>query len=273
MALVYLFTVIVIFSVSNNNFCFCFNPKLFYNVSKVQSETDWSPARATWYGPDNGAGSNGGACGYKDAVEQVPFSSMVSAGGHSLFKSGKGCGACYEVKCTNNVNAKCSENPVSVVITDECPGGTCASDSVHFDLSGASFGAMATSGQSDPLRNAGVMQIQYRRVECNYRDTNVVFSIDSGSNLYYFAVLIKYINGDGNLAGVDLQQTSQSNTWLPMQQSWGAIWKLDAGSALNAPFSLRLTSAESRKTIVANNVIPAGWQAGQTYQSLVNFDV
>ncbi|KAK4847978.1 hypothetical protein QYF36_007796 [Acer negundo] len=274
MAFVHLFTtLIVIFSLSNNNFCFCFNPKLFYNVSKAQSETDWSPAGATWYGPANGAGSDGGACGYKDAVERAPFSSMVSAGGPSLFKSGKGCGACYEVKCTKNANAKCSENPVSVVITDECPGGPCASDSVHFDLSGAAFGAMATSGQSDQLRNAGVLQIQYRRVECNYPGMKVVFSVDSGSNPNYFAVLIEFEDGDGDLSGVDLQQAPQTNTWLPMRQSWGAVWKLDAGSTLTAPFSLRLTAAESGKTIIANNVIPAGWQAGQTYRSLVNFDV
>lgn len=51
------FTYFTLFSLLTIS-CFCFNPKRL-NVSKVNSNSDWSPAGATWYGEPNGAGSDG----------------------------------------------------------------------------------------------------------------------------------------------------------------------------------------------------------------------
>lgn len=109
------------------------------------------------------------------------------------------------------------------------------------------------------------------RVQCNYPGKTITFHVDSGSNSNYFASLIEYGDGDGDLGTVELKQALDGDSWRPMQQSWGAVWKLDAGTALTAPFSIRLTSGESGETIVANSVIPAGWTPGQTYRSVVNF--
>ncbi|RDY06875.1 putative expansin-B2, partial [Mucuna pruriens] len=276
---------VVVFYFLFLNPCHCFNLKLL-NVSKIQNKDQWQIAAATWFGAPNGGGSNGGACGYVDSVEKPPLSKMVSAGGPSLFNGGRGCGACYEpemecrfniislrnvtdvyVKCTEN--AACSGKPVSVMISDECAG--CTLRSVHFDLSGTAFGSMAAPNLADNLRNAGKLNILYRRVACSF-GKSIAFIIDDGANPYYFATEIEYENGDGDLVDIELKQAN-SDTWHSMQRSWGARWALNLGLRLQAPFSIKLTEngKNSNKTIVADAVIPRAWQPGQVYRSLINF--
>ncbi|EOA28401.1 hypothetical protein CARUB_v10024607mg [Capsella rubella] len=177
---------------------------------------------------------------------------MVSAGGASLFKSGIGCGACYQIKCTSK--SECSENPVTVVMTDdECRDG-CETESVHFDLSGTAFGAMAISGQSSQRSFGDSLQ-----------------KVVGGLNPYHFEALVAY--GDGEIGGVELKQALDSDTWMSMSRLWGAVWKLDVSAPLRAPLSLRVTSLESGKTVVATDVIPAGWEPGAKYKSNMNFQV
>ena len=85
-------------------------------------------------------------------------------------------------------------------------------------------------------------------------------------------MLVEFEEGDGDLAGVALKETLKgSGKWRAMQQSWGAVWKLDAGYELKPPFSIQLTSQYSGQTLVAKNVIPDGWKPGSTYRSLVNY--
>ncbi|XP_020150518.1 expansin-B11 [Aegilops tauschii subsp. strangulata] len=227
----------------------------------------WLPAGATYYGNPNGAGSDGGACGYQTAVGHRPFSSMIAAGSSPLFMAGMGCGACYDVKCTSN--SACSGKPVTVVITDLSPGNLYPGEPCHFDMSGTALGAMAKPGMADKLRAGGVIRMQYKRVPCKYPGVNIAFRVDQGSNPFYFKTLIEFVGDDGDLKAVALKEAG-SGAWTPMAQDWGALWRLNNGRRLRAPFCLKLTS-DTGRVLVVNNVIPANWKAGATYRSLVNY--
>jgi hypothetical protein len=125
----------------------------------------WLPARATWYGRPTGAGpyDNGGACGIKD-VNLPPYAGMTSCGNLPLFKDGKGCGSCYQIKCRL---PECSNRPVRVIITDMNYGPVAP---YYFDLSGTAFRYMAKPGLNDQLRRRGIVDLDFRRSDYPIHD-------------------------------------------------------------------------------------------------------
>ncbi|XAR55490.1 hypothetical protein NMG60_11035568 [Bertholletia excelsa] len=231
------------------------------------SDTHWHPATATWYGSPNGDGSDGGACGYGSLVDVRPLRARVGAASPVLFKGGEGCGACFKVKCLDK--SICSKSAVTVIITDECPGGYCSGGCTHFDLSGAAFGRMADAGFSNQLRNRGEISIVYRRTPCKYRGKNVAFRVDEGSTDHWFSLLVEFEDGDGDVGSMNIRQAN-STEWLEMMHLWGANWVI-VGGPLVGPFSVKLTTLSTAATLSARDVIPRNWSPKATYTSRLNF--
>ncbi|MBA0798922.1 hypothetical protein Gohar_009470 [Gossypium harknessii] len=283
--------------------------KVAGNVPFAQEVSDlhWHRAVATWYGSPEGDGSDGGACGYGSLVDVKPFRARVGAVSSMLFKKGEGCGACYKVRCLDK--SICSRRAVTIIITDESPGNYGANiGRPHFDLSGAAFGHMAVHGRNTELRNRGELPVVYRRTPCKYRGKNIAFHVNSGSNDNWLSLLVEYEDGDGDIGSMHIREVSDilffheyfdyikskwnwslpckgksrranryidkwqanSNEWIEMNHLWGANWCVNRGP-LKGPFSVKLTTLSTGRTLSARDVIPRNWSPKATYTSRLNF--
>ncbi|KXG38974.1 hypothetical protein SORBI_3001G306500 [Sorghum bicolor] len=204
----------------------------------------------------------GGACGIKN-VNLPPYNGFTACGNVPIFKDGKGCGSCYEVRCKEM--PECSGNPITVFITDMNYEPIAP---YHFDFSGKAFGSLAKPGLNDKLRHCGIMNVEFRRVRCKLGG-KIMFHVEKGSNPNYLAVLVKNVADDGNIVLMELEDKA-SPGFKPMKQSWGAVWRFDTPKPVKGPFSIRLTS-ESGKKLVAPNVIPATWKPDTLYNSNIQF--
>uniref|UniRef100_R7W6T3 Expansin-like EG45 domain-containing protein n=1 Tax=Aegilops tauschii TaxID=37682 RepID=R7W6T3_AEGTA len=210
---------------------------------------------------------------------------MTPCGNQPLFKDGKGCGSCYQPNVVTdhgwwsmvcNVNA--DKVLKTVIITDM---NYYPVSPYHFDLSGTAFGAMAKDGRNDELRNAGIIDMQFRRVPCQYPGLAVMFHVEKGSNPFYMAILVEYENGDGDVKLLEIMESrpdagnggemAPTGDWVPMKESWGSIWRMDARHRMQGSFSLRITN-ESGKMLVGDQVIPADWKPEKVYSSVIQFD-
>lgn len=229
------------------------------------SDPHWNSATATWYGDPNGDGSDGGACGYGSMVDVKPFRARVGAVSSILFKNGEGCGACYKVKCLDN--EICSRRAVTVIITDRSPAGP--GGNTHFDLSGAAFGRMAISGEGGQLRNRGLLKIIYRRTPCKYPKKKIAYHVNEGSTEYWLSLLVEFEDGDGDIGSMHIRPATSSE-WIEMTHLWGANWCI-IGGPLKGPFSVKLTTLSTGRTLSARDVIPGNWSPRATYTSRLNF--
>ncbi|XP_047084494.1 expansin-A31-like [Lolium rigidum] len=229
--------------------------------------SDWLPGTATFYGGSDGSGTMGGACGYGDLYSQG-YGTATAALSTALFNDGASCGQCYLIICDQGESDMCRPGKaITVSATNFCPpnwalpsddGGWCNPPRAHFDMAQPAWLNIG-------IYEAGIIPIVYQQVKC-WRDGGVRFTI-TGSN-YFEVVLVTNMAGSGSIKSISVKGTNTG--WMQMSRNWGAIWQ-GMSSLEKQSISFGVTSTGGQY-ILFQDVIPAGWQYGQTFSSWRQFD-
>lgn len=128
------------------------------------SLSEWQSAHATYYAASDPRDYVGGACGYGD-LGKAGYGLATVGLSEAMFERGQMCGACFELRCVEDLRWCIPGTSVIVTVTNFCApnygftadgGGHCNPRNKHFVLPIESYEKIA-------IWKAGNMPVQYRR--------------------------------------------------------------------------------------------------------------
>ncbi|RWR81005.1 Expansin/pollen allergen [Cinnamomum micranthum f. kanehirae] len=217
-------------------------------------------SRATYYGSPDCLGTPRGACGYSEFGKTINRGDVGAVS--RLYRNGTGCGACYQVRCTHV--QLCTDNGVTIVATDYGEG-----DHTDFILSPSAFVKLARPNMASELVAYGVVDIEYRRVPCQYPGNNFMFKIHEHSRFpNYLALIILYQSGQRDVVAVELWQ-EDCQEWRGMRRAFGAVWDMPDPPKGLINIRFQVSGVDGETWILLSNIIPGDWKTGAAYDSAI----
>ncbi|KAI8525980.1 hypothetical protein RHMOL_Rhmol13G0272700 [Rhododendron molle] len=232
-------------------------PALFH------SQDAYVSSRATYYGSPDCLGTPTGACGFGGYGRTVNDGSV--SGVSRLYRNGTGCGACYQVRC--KVPQLCVEDGVNVVVTDYGEG-----DKTDFVLSTRAYSRLARPNAALELLAYGVVDVEYRRIPCQYPGYNLMVKVHEHSRFPdYLALIFLYQAGQNDITAVELFQ-ADCQQWKGMRNAYGAVWDMANPPPGAINIRAQVSGSAGQTWVQLSSVVSSEWKAGAAYDTSIQLN-
>ncbi|GAB4853049.1 hypothetical protein Ancab_040583 [Ancistrocladus abbreviatus] len=124
---------------------------------------------------------------------------------------------------------------------------------------------MAIEGREKILLSLGVVDMQYKRIPCDFKNHHLSLRVEESSNYpNYLVVKVLYQGGQTDMIGIDVFQVG-SSTVTSLRHNYGAIWSTNMVPNGPLQFRFAITSGYDKKFVYSKNALPADWKIGVIY--------